>query len=74
MADRYYVGQTDNLEARLDHHLAGISPYTAIANDWILVYSEEFESRHLAIKREDEIKRKKSRKYIEWLIAGSKGD
>jgi putative endonuclease len=66
--DRYYVGQTDNIDKRLDHHLLGISKYTSSATDWRLVHSESFQTRKEAIQRENEIKRKKSRKYIEWLI------
>jgi putative endonuclease len=66
--DRFYVGQTDDLDKRLVSHLSGISRYTAIAKDWQLVYKEQFNSRTEAIHRENEIKRKKSRKYIEWLI------
>ena len=38
--DRYYVGSTDNIEKRLESHLVGISRYTAIADDWVVVYSE----------------------------------
>jgi predicted GIY-YIG superfamily endonuclease len=38
------------------------------------MYSEEFPSRLEAIKKENEIKRKKSRKYIEWLIKSRDGD
>jgi putative endonuclease len=67
--DRYYTGQTENLESRLSSHEAGISPYTSTAKDWRLVYFEKFESRTEAIKRELEIKRKKSRKYIVWLVS-----
>jgi putative endonuclease len=67
--DRYYVGSTDDIQKRLQSHLSGISRYTAIAGDWVVVYSESFESRHEASKRELEIKKKKSRKYIEWLIS-----
>jgi putative endonuclease len=33
------------------------------------MYTEKFETREQAHKRELEIKRKKSRKYIEWLIS-----
>jgi putative endonuclease len=58
--DHYYVGYTSNTK---------MSIYTAKASDWQLMYSEAFESRELAMKREKEIKRKKSRKYIEWLIS-----
>ncbi len=69
--DKYYVGQTDNIESRLQSHNSGKSPYTSIANDWELVYSESFESRTESRKRENEIKRKKSRKYIESLVSAS---
>jgi putative endonuclease len=41
--DRYYVGQTENVEERLLSHSAGISPYTSISDDWKLVYTESFE-------------------------------
>ena len=67
--DRYYVGQTDNLAERLLSHNSQKSPYTKIANDWRAVYTEEYSTRTDARKRELEIKRKKSRKYIEWLIS-----
>jgi putative endonuclease len=72
--DKYYVGQTSNLEDRIKSHLSHISPYTSIANDWKLIYYEELSSRSEAIKRKNEIKRKKSRKYIEWLIKSKQGD
>jgi len=67
--DKYYVGQTENVEQRLFSHSIGISTYTSISDDWKLVYTESFETRNEAIRRENEIKKKKSRKYIEWLIS-----
>lgn len=71
--DRFYVGQTDDLDKRVASHLSGSSPYTSSAKDWKLVHTEEYSSRTEVIKRENEIKRKKSRKYIEWIIeAGRK--
>ena len=66
--DRYYVGQTDNIELRLKTHLSGASRYTAVATDWQVAYKESYSTRSKAIKRELAIKRKKSRKYIEWLV------
>ncbi|HUH35730.1 MAG TPA: GIY-YIG nuclease family protein [Moheibacter sp.] len=66
--DLYYVGQTNNLERRLLDHRNSRSNYTKRAKDWILVYFESFESRSDALRREKEIKAKKSRKYIEYLI------
>jgi len=68
-SDRYYVGETQDVNARLDSHVRGISRYTSIASDWRVVYTECFKFRAEAIKREKEIKRKKSRNYIKWLIA-----
>ena len=64
----YYVGQTDNLEKRLAEHNRGKNKYTKNKIPWRLVYKESFETRGEAMKRENEIKKKKSRSYIEWLI------
>ena len=66
--DKYYIGYTENMEVRIIQHNDGISTFTSKATDWILKYNEEFTSRENAHTRELEIKRKKSRKYIEWLI------
>jgi putative endonuclease len=66
--DRYYLGYTENIVVRLQQHNSGESTFTSKATDWQLCYTEKFSSRELAHKRELEIKRKKSRKYIEWLI------
>ena len=66
--DRYYVGYTENIDLRITQHNSGISSFTSKAKDWTLVYNESFATREQAHHRELEIKRKKSRKYIEWLI------
>ncbi len=66
-ADKYYVGQTDNIGERIHSHNNGNSPYTSIARDWKLVYSETYSTRTEVRKRENAIKRKKSRKYINGL-------
>ena len=66
--DRYYVGITDNLEWRLERHNAGWGKYTKRGIPWKIVYTEEYETKSDALKREKKIKNKKSRKYIEFLI------
>ena len=66
--DRYYVGYTESLAKRLSEHNSGMSSFTSKASDWELKYSESFETRDQAHTRELEIKKKKSRKYIEWLM------
>lgn len=64
----YYVGHTDNINRRLFEHNHGKSSYTRNKGPWLLVYSEEHETKALAAKREYEIKSKKKRSYIERLI------
>ena len=66
--DRYYVGVTDNLEWRLERHNAGWGRYTKRGIPWEIVYTETFNNKSEALKRERSIKRRKSREYIEQLI------
>ncbi len=64
----YYIGETPDVEKRLKFHNQGRQRYTKARIPWKLVYKEEFNNRHEALLREREIKKKKSRKHIEWLI------
>ena len=66
--DQYYIGQTSNIENRLSNHNNSGSKSTKKASDWVLKYAEELQTRGDAMKRELEIKKKKSRKFIEKLI------
>jgi putative endonuclease len=67
-ADRYYTGQTENLELRLQRHNGGLVTSTKAYLPWELKYSEVFETRSESVRREREIKARKSRRYIEELI------
>ena len=67
-ADRYYTGHTGNLNERLRKHNTNHRGYTGKFDDWIIVYTEEFPLKNDAYHRELEVKKKKSRKYIENLI------
>ena len=67
--DSYYVGHTEDLHDRLEnYHNAGKSLYTKRGIPWKLVYSESFQTRSDAIKREREIKGRKNRRFIEQLV------
>ena len=66
--DKYYVGSTDNLEWRLERHNMDWGKYTKRGIPWIMVYNEKYHTKKEALKRELEIKKKKSKKYIESLI------
>jgi putative endonuclease len=65
--DKYYIGQTEDLERRLAEHNMRKN---LGASDWELKYHESFETRSDAMKRELEIKGKKRRSFIEGLIKG----
>ena len=66
--DCYYTGMTDNLDWRLERHNQGWGRYTKQGIPWRFVHTEKYNSKSDALKREKEIKKKKSRNYIEWLI------
>jgi putative endonuclease len=70
---KYYIGSCENINIRLQQHNSGHTTYTKTGIPWILVYSEVFETRSEAQSQEYAIKKKKSRIYIENLIA-NKGD
>ncbi len=69
--DKYYTGSSEDTEKRLQQHNWSRTPSTKTGIPWKLVYIEEYKTRSEAVKREYEIKKKKSRKYIEYLIANS---
>ena len=65
----YYIGYTsDSLQERLRKHNTNHKGFTGNTGDWTLVYHQIFESKTEAIKREKQIKNRKSRKLIEKLI------
>ncbi|MBC5775469.1 GIY-YIG nuclease family protein [Pontibacter sp. KCTC 32443] len=69
--DRYYVGSCQDLDVRLTQHNTGRSKSTKAGSPWQLKYKDTFATRAEAQSRENEIKKKKSRKYIEWLISSA---
>ena len=71
--DRYYIGSTDDLDWRLKRHNQGWGRYTKSGIPWKLVYNEEYSTKIETLKREREIKKKKSKKYIEELIGNAGG-
>jgi putative endonuclease len=66
--NKYYVGSCQDIEQRLQDHLNSRSKYTKVAKDWELKYFETFLTRSEVCQRELQIKKMKSRKYIENLI------
>jgi len=68
----YYVGSTNNLEDRVERHNEGRSLYTKGKRPWKLVYSERYEDRPSAVNRENQIKRRKNKGFIEDLVRTSR--
>ena len=66
--DRYYIGATQDTALRLTQHNSGRTKSTSSGKPWVLVHTESFDTRSEALKRETEIKNKKSRRYIEFLL------
>ncbi len=67
--DKYYVGACEDIIQRMIRHNSGESVFTSRGIPWELKYHEIYPDMFSARKREMEIKRKKSRRYIEWLIS-----
>jgi putative endonuclease len=68
---RFYIGQTDNLEARLHRHNEGKVFWTKSRGPWKLACSWQFDSRSEALTEELRLKRIKNRKALETYIARS---
>ena len=63
--DRYYIGQSDDIRSRIQHHVEGDTAFTGQASDWQMVFLQEHATRAEAMQLEREIKRKKSRRSIQ---------
>jgi len=68
----YYVGSTKYLSDRVERHNQDRSRYTKAKRPWKLIYYEEHPEKTRALKRENAIKNRKSRDYIEGLIRASR--
>jgi len=62
---RHYIGHTSDLKERLNYHNSGRVKATRNKGPWNVEYYETFKTKGEANKREIEIKKKKSRKYID---------
>jgi len=59
-----YIGHTNNLTRRLKEHNSGFTKSIRFQTPFIMEYSEKYETRNEAIKREKFLKSGKGR---EWL-------
>jgi putative endonuclease len=68
---RYYIGETPDLERRFRQHQEHYfkKNFTRSAEDWKIVLSKVVASKEKAVLLERFIKRMKSKKFIEKIIA-----
>ena len=71
--DRYYIGQTDNIDARIDRHNEGKVKSTKHYTPWELKYTEQFASRSEAMKREKFLKNQRNKNFYRELIDNFNG-
>ncbi|MBC8770644.1 GIY-YIG nuclease family protein [Arenibacter sp. BSSL-BM3] len=64
-ADRYYVGQTNNVEKRLVTHNIGGKKYTSKGRPWILIKTYLCTDRTEAVQLEREIKKRGIKRYLD---------
>ncbi|MEZ5104631.1 MAG: GIY-YIG nuclease family protein [Draconibacterium sp.] len=69
--DKIYIGYSSDINKRLAaHNHKNNTHWTAKFQPWIIVYSEEYDSKTLALKREKQLKSYRGRQFIRELIAG----
>ncbi len=64
VANKSYVGFTDNLQRRLAEHNSGLSSFTKKYKPWNLIYRENFKNYDDAVKREKYLKSASGRKLV----------
>ena len=69
---RHYAGHSEYPRKRLAEHNANKTVSIKNRGPWKIVYTEEFATRGEAMSRENQIKRMKSRPWIEELVRASR--
>ena len=68
----YYIGHTQDLDSRLERHNQGRVKYTKSKRPWELAYLEKYPDRSSAMAREEQIKKRKSKEFIDSLLRTSR--
>ncbi|MDX9773890.1 MAG: GIY-YIG nuclease family protein [Bacteroidales bacterium] len=68
--DKFYIGFTSNLEARVAHHNHPKNKgWTARYQPWAQAYHESFETKGEAMIREKQLKSAQGRKFIRSILS-----
>jgi len=65
--DSFYIGYTANVQTRLKQHNDGLTQSTKAKIPWRLVYTEIFQTKSEAIKRERFLKNQKNKSFYKRL-------
>jgi putative endonuclease len=66
---KIYIGFTSDLEKRIASHNHPLNKgYTAKFKPWVLIYSETYDSKKLAMLREKQLKTARGRNFIKNFI------
>lgn len=66
---KLYKGVTEDLEKRVSYHNQGLSKWTRNRGPWNLVYTENYEIKAEALKREIFLKSGKGREFLKSKLA-----
>ena len=61
---KYYVGQTNNLNERIERHNKGREKYTKTGTPWSLVWKRKCENRSEAMQLERKIKKRGASRFL----------
>jgi len=68
--NKIYIGVTSNIQQRmLSHNQLSKKGWTVRFRPWVVVHTEEFQDKQLALKREKQLKTAKGREFIREIIA-----
>ena len=65
--NKFYTGQTNNLDARIERHNLALVKSTKNGIPWKLIYSTKQSSRTEAIKLETKIKKRGAKRFLDDL-------
>jgi putative endonuclease len=66
--NKYYIGYSSDVDERLRKHNNASKGFTNAGRPWILVYTENYDSKQDAAAREKQLKNWKNRSRLEALI------
>jgi putative endonuclease len=70
--NKYYVGQTKDLQKRIEHHNSNRARWTKRYQPWEIVYIEECLTRSDAMKKEKKLKQTKNlAEFLEKILIDS---